>query len=49
MAGTLQRQDSLGERARPVARGLHRGEERRAHLVVLELADRRGGRAARAR
>ena len=40
-------QHALGELARPVAGGLHGGEERRPHLVDLELAQRRGGGAAR--
>ena len=37
---------ALGQRARAVAGGLDRDQERRAHLVVLELAQRRGRRTA---
>ena len=38
---------AFGELARTVAGGLHRGEERGADLVDLELAQRGGGGAAR--
>jgi hypothetical protein len=38
---------AFGERARTVPRRLHRGQERRAHLVDLEFAQSRSRRAAR--